>query len=74
MCKSEPLKFMIYLFLNFEYCFFLISGHYVPQLAQLMTQFNKKEKLFNLRGIAVNISNLSHKFQDFHASLAITYS
>ncbi|XP_059656540.1 serine carboxypeptidase-like 45 isoform X2 [Cornus florida] len=29
------------------------AGHYVPQLAQLMLQFNKKEKLFNLRGIAL---------------------
>lgn len=29
------------------------AGHYVPQLANLMIQFNKKEKLFNLRGIAL---------------------
>ncbi|KAJ4971575.1 hypothetical protein NE237_004674 [Protea cynaroides] len=29
------------------------AGHYVPQLAQLMVQFNKKEKLFNLKGIAL---------------------
>ncbi|CAK9177476.1 unnamed protein product [Ilex paraguariensis] len=29
------------------------AGHYVPQLAELMIQFNKKEKLFNLRGIAL---------------------
>lgn len=35
--------------------FIIIPGHYVPQLAQLMTQFNKKEKLFNLKGIAVSI-------------------
>ncbi|XP_042481615.1 serine carboxypeptidase-like 45 isoform X2 [Macadamia integrifolia] len=27
------------------------AGHYVPQLAQLILQFNKKEKLFNLKGI-----------------------
>ncbi|KAJ1435468.1 Serine carboxypeptidase, serine active site [Sesbania bispinosa] len=29
------------------------AGHYVPQLAKLMLQFNKKEKLFNLKGIAL---------------------
>ncbi|XLR61600.1 hypothetical protein S83_012272, partial [Arachis hypogaea] len=28
------------------------AGHYVPQLAELMLEFNKKEKLFNLKGIA----------------------
>ncbi|PON91804.1 Serine carboxypeptidase-like [Trema orientale] len=29
------------------------AGHYVPQLAELMLQFNKKEQLFNLKGIAL---------------------
>ncbi|KAE8730304.1 Serine carboxypeptidase-like 45 [Hibiscus syriacus] len=29
------------------------AGHYIPQLAELMTQFNKKEKQFNLKGIAL---------------------
>uniref|UniRef100_A0A1D1XHM0 Carboxypeptidase n=1 Tax=Anthurium amnicola TaxID=1678845 RepID=A0A1D1XHM0_9ARAE len=29
------------------------AGHYVPQLAQLMVQFNRKEKTFNLKGIAL---------------------
>ncbi|KAL0004701.1 hypothetical protein SO802_012262 [Lithocarpus litseifolius] len=29
------------------------AGHYVPQLAELIIQFNKKEKLFNLKGIAL---------------------
>ncbi|URE45003.1 serine carboxypeptidase-like [Musa troglodytarum] len=29
------------------------AGHYVPQLAQLMVDFNKKEKVFNLKGIAL---------------------
>nr|DAD30436.1 TPA_asm: hypothetical protein HUJ06_009287 [Nelumbo nucifera] len=29
------------------------AGHYIPQLADLMIQFNKKEKLFNLKGIAL---------------------
>lgn len=33
---------------------FLFSGHYVPQLAQRMVEFNRKEKLFNLKGIAVS--------------------
>ncbi|KAK9276511.1 hypothetical protein L1049_006045 [Liquidambar formosana] len=29
------------------------AGHYVPQLAQLMLQFNKKQNLFNLKGVAL---------------------
>ncbi|XP_021723002.1 serine carboxypeptidase-like 45 [Chenopodium quinoa] len=29
------------------------AGHYVPQLAELMLQYNKKERLFNLKGIAL---------------------
>ncbi|EEF50108.1 serine carboxypeptidase, putative [Ricinus communis] len=29
------------------------AGHYVPQLAQLMLEFNKKQKLFNLKGVAL---------------------
>ncbi|KAI3947290.1 hypothetical protein MKW98_030876 [Papaver atlanticum] len=29
------------------------AGHYIPQLAELMIQFNKKDKLFNLKGIAL---------------------
>ncbi|XP_022737778.1 serine carboxypeptidase-like 45 [Durio zibethinus] len=29
------------------------AGHYIPQLAELMLQFNKKDKLFNLKGIAL---------------------
>ncbi|KAK6160470.1 hypothetical protein DH2020_003851 [Rehmannia glutinosa] len=29
------------------------AGHYIPQLAELMLQFNKKEKMFNLKGIAL---------------------
>ncbi|KAL5719574.1 Serine carboxypeptidase-like 45 [Ranunculus cassubicifolius] len=29
------------------------AGHYVPQLAELMMQFNKKHKLFNLKGIVL---------------------
>ncbi|XP_028766238.1 serine carboxypeptidase-like 45 [Neltuma alba] len=29
------------------------AGHYVPQLAKLMIDLNKKEKIFNLKGIAL---------------------
>ncbi|ONK58603.1 uncharacterized protein A4U43_C09F14760 [Asparagus officinalis] len=29
------------------------AGHYIPQLADLMVQFNKREKIFNLKGIAL---------------------
>ncbi|XP_047314648.1 serine carboxypeptidase-like 45 [Impatiens glandulifera] len=29
------------------------AGHYIPQLAKLMIQFNEKEKVFNLKGIAL---------------------
>ncbi|KAL5552583.1 hypothetical protein UlMin_039984 [Ulmus minor] len=29
------------------------AGHYVPQLAELMLEVNKKEKLFNMKGIAL---------------------
>ncbi|XP_042439625.1 serine carboxypeptidase-like 45 [Zingiber officinale] len=29
------------------------AGHYVPQLAKLMVEFNNKEKIFNLKGIAL---------------------
>jgi carboxypeptidase C (cathepsin A) len=30
-------------------------GHYIPQLAQVMAEFNRKqENIFNLKGIAVN--------------------
>ncbi|KAF9590985.1 hypothetical protein IFM89_000530 [Coptis chinensis] len=29
------------------------AGHYIPQLAELMIQLNKKKMLFNLKGIAL---------------------
>ncbi|KAI3746610.1 hypothetical protein L6452_09047 [Arctium lappa] len=29
------------------------AGHYIPQLAELIVRFNKKQKLFNLKGIAL---------------------
>ncbi|XXG41754.1 hypothetical protein AAC387_Pa01g2154 [Persea americana] len=42
------------------------AGHYVPQLAQLMIQFNEKEKLFNLKGIALGNPVLEF-FTDFNS-------
>jgi len=30
------------------------SGHYIPQLAEAMVEFNKKDRIFNLRGVAVS--------------------
>lgn len=35
-----------------------ISGHYVPQLAKLMIEMNKRNKIFNLKGIAVSNATL----------------
>ncbi|OMO52391.1 Peptidase S10, serine carboxypeptidase [Corchorus olitorius] len=29
------------------------AGHYIPQLAKLMVEFNKKQNVFNLKGIAL---------------------
>ncbi|KAL8154146.1 hypothetical protein V2J09_011906 [Rumex salicifolius] len=29
------------------------AGHYIPQLAKLMVEFNQRQKLFNLKGIAL---------------------
>ncbi|KAK8913841.1 Serine carboxypeptidase-like 45 [Platanthera zijinensis] len=29
------------------------AGHYIPQLADLIVQYNKKERLFNLKGLAL---------------------
>ncbi|XP_042483286.1 serine carboxypeptidase-like 45 isoform X2 [Macadamia integrifolia] len=40
------------------------AGHYVPQLALLIVQFNKKEKLFNLKGIAQYDGKLDVCVQD----------
>ena len=61
LSQSEPDKetdwIRFFLFLR------IYPGHYVPQLAELMLQFNKKENLFNLKGIAVSIFL---KFQSFY--------
>lgn len=49
-------------FFKLKYHAFLgvfMTGHYIPQLAELMVQFNKKHKLFNLKGIAVSVTRLT---------------
>ncbi|GJN25517.1 hypothetical protein PR202_gb13355 [Eleusine coracana subsp. coracana] len=30
-----------------------MTGHYIPQLAEVMVEFNKKDRIFNLKGIAL---------------------
>lgn len=35
------------------------AGHYIPQLAEAMVEFNKKDRIFNLRGVAVSLLELS---------------
>ncbi|RVW29217.1 Serine carboxypeptidase-like 45 [Vitis vinifera] len=49
------------------------AGHYVPQLAELMLQFNKKEKLFNLKGIAFHILRISPGVFYLNCSWAIQF-
>lgn len=51
--------------------FKLLLGHYVPQLAELMLQFNK-EYHFNLKGIAVSCKIEIPKFQTFCSLLIST--
>lgn len=34
------------------------AGHYIPQLAEAMVEFNKKDRIFNLRGVAVSLLEL----------------
>lgn len=41
------------------------AGHYIPQLAELMLRFNKKEMLFNLKGIAVSLKLQFKKLSKF---------
>lgn len=53
--KELVFKIMYKLTYIFIFRCLLDSGHYVPQLAKLMIQRNKKEKQFNLKGIAVSI-------------------
>ncbi|XP_011036159.1 PREDICTED: serine carboxypeptidase-like 45 isoform X1 [Populus euphratica] len=49
------------------------AGHYVPQLAELMLQFNKKEKLFNLKGIALGNPVLEYS-TDFNSRAEFLWS
>ncbi|XP_010271869.1 PREDICTED: serine carboxypeptidase-like 45 [Nelumbo nucifera] len=49
------------------------AGHYVPQLALLMIQFNEKEKLFNLKGIALG-NPLLEFATDFNARAEFMWS
>ncbi|GMN49357.1 hypothetical protein TIFTF001_018517 [Ficus carica] len=49
------------------------AGHYVPQLAELMLQFNKKEKLFNLKGIALGNPVLEYS-TDFNSRAEFIWS
>ena len=51
----------LYILLFFKsFSFHATVGHYVPQLAELMIQYNQKHHLFNLRGIAVSFKTPSH--------------
>ncbi|XP_042483285.1 serine carboxypeptidase-like 45 isoform X1 [Macadamia integrifolia] len=49
------------------------AGHYVPQLALLIVQFNKKEKLFNLKGIALGNPLLEY-VTDFNSEDLFSWS
>ncbi|XP_042481612.1 serine carboxypeptidase-like 45 [Macadamia integrifolia] len=49
------------------------AGHYIPQLAQLMLQFNKKEKLFNLKGMALG-NPLLNFVTDFNSKAEFFWS
>ncbi|KAH8512984.1 hypothetical protein Peur_056878 [Populus x canadensis] len=49
------------------------AGHYVPQLADLMLQFNRKEKLFNLKGIAMGNPVLEYS-TDFNSRAEFFWS
>lgn len=51
----------LYILLFFKsFSFHENVGHYVPQLAELMIQYNQKHHLFNLRGIAVSFKTPFH--------------
>lgn len=49
------------------------AGHYVPQLAVLMLQFNQKHKIFNLKGIAIGNPLLNFE-KDFNARAEYLWS
>uniref|UniRef100_A0A0D6QXK7 Carboxypeptidase n=1 Tax=Araucaria cunninghamii TaxID=56994 RepID=A0A0D6QXK7_ARACU len=49
------------------------AGHYIPQLADLIVQFNRKEKIFNLKGIAIG-NPLLDFYTDLNASAEYLWS
>ncbi|XP_073014091.1 serine carboxypeptidase-like 45 [Typha latifolia] len=49
------------------------AGHYVPQLAELMVEFNKNQKLFNLKGIALGNPVLEF-YTDFNSRAEFFWS
>jgi serine carboxypeptidase-like clade II len=57
---SSPVFFVAVFFIvliKYALSFFCIckSGHYIPQLAEAMVEYNTKDKIFNLKGIAVSV-------------------
>ncbi|KAF8694268.1 hypothetical protein HU200_038406 [Digitaria exilis] len=42
------------------------AGHYIPQLAEVMVEYNKKDKIFNLKGLALGNPVLEFK-TDFNS-------
>lgn len=49
------------------------AGHYIPQLAVLMLRFNKMQKIFNLKGIAIGNPLLNFE-KDFNARAEYLWS
>ncbi|WOH05461.1 hypothetical protein DCAR_0624878 [Daucus carota subsp. sativus] len=49
------------------------AGHYIPHLAQLMTQSNKKQRVFNLKGIALGNPVLDY-VTDFNSRAEFLWS
>lgn len=49
------------------------AGHYIPQLAVLMLRFNKKQKIFNLKGVALGNPLLNFE-KDFNARAEYLWS
>jgi hypothetical protein len=45
------------------------AGHYIPQLAEAMVEFNKKDRIFNLRGVAVSLKLFSASLRVFASGL-----
>jgi len=49
------------------------AGHYIPQWAELIVEANRKEKIFNLKGIAIG-NPLLDFFTDFNARAEFLWS